>query len=57
METLMDIEIIKENLKKHSFDSIQGRIWGQRYINYWKMRQLDLIEKVTTTVPTQKEEV
>jgi len=53
----MNLEIIKENLKKNCSDSIQGKIWGQRYINYWKMKQLDVIEKVTTTVPTPKKEV
>lgn len=53
---MTDLEIIKENLKKHAFDSIQGRIWGQRYINYWKMKQIESLLKIPVEMPKLENE-
>jgi len=37
----MNIEIIKENLKKHASESVQGMLWAQRYKNYCLMKEIE----------------
>ncbi len=35
------LDVIKENLNKYASESIEGRIWAQRYINYFKLNQME----------------